>query len=145
MSLLLGELVAKVLLALAQVRLATLGVDERVRVASEQALVLLREIEEASVRTEENIARQSIQQCERSFKVVSDTRIAFLSDKSVIERALASYPDDVIDFVSISNFRGPRCCALGMARSKMRDHCLTAELDRLSVMHDAIGRNRWKG
>ena len=60
-SLLLGELVAKVLLAFSQIRLATVGVDERVRIAAEHPLAFLSEIKKAPVRTEKNIARQTVQ------------------------------------------------------------------------------------
>ena len=47
---LLGELVAKFVLALAQICFVTVGIDERVRVAVEQTFVFLHEMEEAPVR-----------------------------------------------------------------------------------------------
>ena len=54
--LLLGDLVAKLVLALAQIRFVPVGIDERVRVAAQQAFVFFHEMEEAPVRCQKNVA-----------------------------------------------------------------------------------------
>ena len=60
-GLLLDELVAKLLLPVAQIPFVTDGIDERSRVAGEQAFVFLHEMEEAAVRRQKNVARQLVQ------------------------------------------------------------------------------------
>ena len=60
-GLLLSELVAKLLLALAQIRFVSVQIDERIRVAAEQTFVFLHEMEEAAVRRQKNVARQMVQ------------------------------------------------------------------------------------
>jgi hypothetical protein len=60
-GLLLGELVAKLLLALVQIRFVTVGIDECIRVAAEQAFLFFHQMEKAPVRRQENVARQTIQ------------------------------------------------------------------------------------
>ena len=58
---LLGELIAKLLFALTQIRFVTVGIDKRIRLATEQAFVFFHEMKEAPVRREENVAGQMVQ------------------------------------------------------------------------------------
>jgi len=58
---LLGELVPKLLLALAQIAFVAVGIDERVRVTAEEAFVFLHEMEEAPVRRQKNVTRQMVE------------------------------------------------------------------------------------
>src|SRR5947209_11397835 len=120
-------------------RLVTGGIDEGVPL-SVAPFHLLRQVEEASVRAEEDVAGERLERGEGAAVVVGDLRVARVPDQLVLGRyAGAADEDHVVAVSALAHAHGPRGAAARVAGGDVGHQNRAAEGHAIAVAGELVG------